>query len=188
MNAPYRDSTTTSQQLVIDWDALINPSNGGATIETYNLQWDSGTSGFLWSDLSGISPLSTALTYTRTTGVSAGSIYNFKVRAKNIHGWGPFSPVGTIKAASSPAQMSAVTTSIDTSTGGVKISWTAPFDNNDAIIGYKIEIFERTGTTATEHASCNGLDATVISNKYCIVPISVLTTTYGYLFDELVMV
>lgn len=50
-------------------------------------------------------------------------------------------------AASVSVQMSPVLTTIDSVTGGVKIAWTAPFNNGDSIIAYKIEIQDSTGTT-----------------------------------------
>jgi len=103
MPAPTRDSATTVNMIVVDWTGLSSPDNGYAPIASYNLQWDSGTSGALWSDLSGGSVPSTALTYTVSSSISAGSYYNFRVRASNTWGWGQFSSVTTVKAASSPA-------------------------------------------------------------------------------------
>ena len=50
----------------------------------------------------------------------------FKVRASNINGWGAFSSILTIKASSVPATMSTVTTSIDSSSGSVLLSWSPP--------------------------------------------------------------
>ncbi len=43
--------------------------------------------------------------------------------------------------------MSAVTTSIDSSTGGIKISWTAPLNNGNTITKYKIEISDGSDIT-----------------------------------------
>src|SRR3569832_801329 len=119
MSAPTRDAATSTTQIVVDWTALTSPNDGHAAITSYHLQWDSATSGVTWTDLVGLSVASTALTYTVTGSVTAGTTYHFRVRAQNAWGWGPFSAATSIKAATAPAQMSAVTTSIDSATGGV---------------------------------------------------------------------
>jgi hypothetical protein len=69
----------------------------------------------------GFSPSSLLLTATLTNDVTGGSIYRFRVRARNVHGWGPFSTEKSIKAAQIPDQMATVSTSIDGPTGGVTI-------------------------------------------------------------------
>jgi len=67
------------------------------------LQWDEGSLGVSWADLAGFSTASTASTFTVTTGITSGSDYQFRVRAKNIHGWGEFSSILTIQAAGTPS-------------------------------------------------------------------------------------
>jgi len=62
------------------------------------------------------------------------------VRASNIHGWGLFSDIKTIKAAQKPSQPVAVVTSIDAVTGKVKITWIAPHNGNQTLTRYKVEI------------------------------------------------
>jgi hypothetical protein len=86
--------------------------------------------------------------------------------------------------------MSTVTTSIDSSTGGVKISWTAPADGSSTITSYSIEIkVKGTSTYTADTTDCNGANALVMSNRYCVIPMSTLTSvTYGYIFDDLVVV
>lgn len=57
-----------------------------------------------------------------------------RVRAKNVWGWGPFSPILTIKAATRPSKMATKpVTSYDPVTGGVLIEWIAPFSNFQSI-------------------------------------------------------
>lgn len=140
MTAPTRGSTTGPSQIEVNWIALAASDNGGSTVLSYNLLWDAGTSGTTWTSVIGYSPVSTAVTTTISTGIVSGSSYQFKVRASNIFGWGSNSTITTIKAAKVPAQMTAPTTSIDSTTGGVKISWTAPDSQGDTITAYKIEI------------------------------------------------
>ena len=122
-----------------------------------NLQWDSGTSGVTWTDVVGLTPAYTSTSIILTTGITAGTTYRFKVRAQNIFGWGAFSSATSIKAATTPSKMATVTTSIDSSTGGVKISWTAPADGSSTIDAYFIEIANAASTTWTADTThCDG--------------------------------
>ena len=49
MTTPLRDATTNSKRLVVYWTPASTPlSQGGASITSYNLIWDAGTSGVSW--------------------------------------------------------------------------------------------------------------------------------------------
>lgn len=80
------------------------------------------------------------LTALVTSNVESGSLYAFRVRAKNIFGWGPYSEPAIIQAAREPDQPLAPITSIDSSTGSVVITWQAPSARGDAITAYTVEI------------------------------------------------
>lgn len=55
------------------------------------------------------------------------------------------------------------------------ISWTPPYNGGTQITAYTILIRESDGVTFTENLSnCDGSDATIITQAYCVVPISVL--------------
>jgi len=132
---PTRNSGTTATQVVVDWTSLITDAEiGGSTILSYHLQFDSGTGGVSWTDLVGFSSNSLATTFTVSSGIVAGTDYMFRVRAKNIYGWGSYSATATINASGLPAQMAAVTTSISGS--NLKIAFTSPGDGGSAITGY----------------------------------------------------
>ena len=73
-------------------------------------------------------------------GITQGTSYDFKVKARNKWGWGDFSSTVTIAATGVPDQMSEATTTIDIATGGVKITWTQPDNNGATISSYLIEI------------------------------------------------
>jgi hypothetical protein len=62
--------------------------------------------------------------------------------------------------------MSAPTTSIDSTTGSVVISWITPSSNNGAAVtAYLIQILDSTLTTLnTELTYCDGSSSTVIAN------------------------
>lgn len=104
MSAPTNDAAGSNQaQIRVTWTGLADPANGGASITSYNLQWDNGSGGSTWVDLVGLSPSSTATSFTVSTGVVSGTTYRFRVRAANVYGWGGFSPVLSVKAAAAPA-------------------------------------------------------------------------------------
>lgn len=71
-----------------------------------------------------------------TSGVTAGALYKFKYRARNVYGWGPFSEEVTIKAARQPEQMLPIETVIENNF--VKVSWEYPTDNSDTVSEYEI--------------------------------------------------
>jgi hypothetical protein len=186
MSAPTRGSATSETQIEVSWTALTSSTQtGGATILSYNLQWDAGTNQATWYNLIGSTTASTVTTLTVTSQVTAATTYNFRVRAKNIHGWGSYSSTTAIKAARKPYQMSTPTTSIDSSTGGVRISWVAPNNGQETITNYTIVIAASNGTYYTT-SFCNGSSSTVISNLQCVVPMSNLITHFGLSFDTTV--
>jgi hypothetical protein len=54
LNKPARDDILTSDILLqTTWEALNNPDNGGATVISYQLQYDDSSSGVTWTDLVG---------------------------------------------------------------------------------------------------------------------------------------
>lgn len=129
-----RGSSTNEDQIEIDWASLTtNFETGGSPIISYNLQWDSGSSGATFTDLVGFTSHYLGTSFIVTTGVTAGTTYKFKVRAQNAHGWGVFSVVKDVLATTFPEQMNAVTTSIQNSGLNVRIQWVAPYDNSDNI-------------------------------------------------------
>jgi hypothetical protein len=81
------------------------------------------------------------LSYTLTTDIVPGETYSFKIRPRNKWGWGEYSsPDLEVLAAYVPLKVALPVTSIDSITGGVKITWTAPYENGAVISAYQIEI------------------------------------------------
>lgn len=77
--------------------------------------------------------------------------------------------------------MDTVTTSIDSSTGAVRITWTAPDSNGDDITRYTILIGDESGSTYTESTDCDGSDSAIISALSCTVDMSTLAAIpYSY--------
>ncbi len=153
------------------------------------LQSDGGTSGTTWSDLLGVTSPFTSTSTTVSTGITAGTTYQFRVKARNIYGYGTVSSTVSVKASDKPAQMDAVTTEIDSASGGVKVTWTAPSDNSEAIDSYLIEIANKAGTTWTADPSCDGSDSATIAALSCIIPMNTLTAApYSYVLQDLIVV
>jgi len=75
----------------------LDADTGGSPILSYHLQWNAGSLTD-WYDLQGYAVETTSTTFTVTTGVVAGTTYDFKVRAKNIYDWGDFSAITQIEA------------------------------------------------------------------------------------------
>jgi hypothetical protein len=159
-----------------------------AEILSYNLQWDAGSSGTSFVELVGESTDYELTTFTVSTGIVAGWPYYFRVRARNGLGWGPVSTSAAVKAATKPDQMDAATTAIDSATGGVIVTFTEPEDNSQGITAYRIEVAHGSDWSE-ELTSCDGSDATVMSNMQCIIPMSALRdTAFGLGYGELIQV
>jgi hypothetical protein len=92
---PARALGTDEGEILLEWDSLTAPYNGGSAVTSYNLQWDQG-SGIFGQDLTGVSTNYLLTTYTHGAAIVAGASYRFRYRAANKFGWGAFSPVVTI--------------------------------------------------------------------------------------------
>lgn len=90
---PARGILTGPTQLDVYWTALSLYDAGGSAVLSYHLQYDNATAATTWLDVVGLAPDSMLLTVIVSTNVESGSQYNFRVRARNIFGWGPYSQV-----------------------------------------------------------------------------------------------
>lgn len=113
--------TTTS--IPVSWTALTPTQANGAPILSYSLEWDQGTS--TWVPLTGGSSNDLATTYTVTGNFPASSAYKFRVKAKNLYGWGPYSTVLSVITATVPAKMAKPTLTLIGNTD-VLVSWALP--------------------------------------------------------------
>jgi hypothetical protein len=76
MAAPVRDSSATStQQITVKWTALSAPANGMSDVQSYNLQWDAGSSGTVWSEVVGETTGYLLTQFTVSSGLTAGQSY-----------------------------------------------------------------------------------------------------------------
>jgi hypothetical protein len=176
-----KDPILTATSIKVLWTTLIsNQETGNSQILSYNLWWDanSGTTNInLYEDFT-----STII----VEGLVPGSGYQFKVRASNIYGYGEFSDVVTLIPDAVPDMMSTPTTSLVYPT--VTITFTEPFNNGNAIIGYEIKIYSHTTASfIIDVAVCHGSLQVVIDALECEVPMSTLITDYGYQHGQLIL-
>lgn len=120
----------------------------------------------------GISPLSTATSFSATTGVIAGQQYRFRVRAKNKYGWGPWGPEALIYAAAAPEAPPAPATA--RAGTAIRISWDAPDHNGLAVTQYEILILAVDGSSWAATASCDGASGPVVQDRQCEVLMTTL--------------
>ena len=191
MNAPQRDSLTNDHQLHVFWDPLDPVSNfsemGGSAILSYGIEWDNGTEAANWLPLSGFSSDSLDTDIIVQSGITEGEVYRFRVRARNIYGWGPPSDVLPVAAAGIPEQMEPPVTEIDPNNGlNILVTWVEPYDNSDAISAYNI-IFRASDGTYHNTAEC--VSEVPDLGLSCSVPIATfLGSPFNLAYNDLVQV
>jgi len=128
-----RGDETTEKQVQVNWVTQSTEiETGGSAIISYNLQYDQGSGNDnSWVDLIGYPSNFLQTTYTVTAGITKGTAYRFRLRSKNVYGFGPFSPVAIVRSSDVPEMPIPVTTSI--SGVNVVITWVAPYDNSETI-------------------------------------------------------
>ena len=99
----------------------------------YNVWFDNALGGDFTEFESGIE----ALIYT-AMGLTQGATYQFKVRARNVYGYGEFSNIVTILAAQIPAQSDAPVTTFVAAEDNLVITWVAPDNGGSPITSYTI--------------------------------------------------
>lgn len=183
MSTPQESPLTNDVKMVVTWDFIeVDALTGASPIVSYSLEWDQGSGN--WQPLIGVASDSLALTGTVQGGITPGLPYNFRVRAKNIHGWGPYG--GTLKVIPSnvPSMMLPVATVV--SNIYVKISWVRPTENGASITAYKIMIMKGDGTFSAS-TSCDGSLTLLINQLYCMVPMSELTGAFELPYASLIV-
>jgi len=185
---PTRGTNSSYTQLIADWVALTGTDTGGSPILSYHLQYDDSSNGTLWTDLIGHSSDSLALTYTVSSSIQVPKTYFFRYRAKNVHGWSGWSPNLSLIAASVPDVVLPAAVTFNDGTNA-RIQWTLPaYDGGMPITAYAIYVKATNGSFYTSDATCNGTDATIRANLYCLVPISTLRAApFSLALDDLVL-
>lgn len=129
-NVANNPAVTSTNKIGIVFDAGF--SDGGLPVLDYRISWDQGTGQWVVRQ-EGLSTLS----YTAAS-VQMGTVYSFRVEARNAYGYSSFSSEVSILAASVPSQPSAPTTYV--SGDSVVIQWSEPSTNGSPIESYTITI------------------------------------------------
>lgn len=82
----------------------------------------------MWTALTGYIAAFTNLTTVVTENIERGEIYQFRLRAQNIWGWGVYSSITEIQAATRPLIISTMSATINPLNGNLVISWSAADD------------------------------------------------------------
>lgn len=119
-----------------------------------------------------------------TSDIERGVVYSFKVRAKNIHGWGEWSDQTQIKAAG-PPYLSPQCMTENKIDGTILLSWYNPDNNSEDLTSQEIEIQTYDGDFLPDPTNCPTLDLKV---QDCTFTMSMLTSTpYNLVFGDLVV-
>ncbi len=142
--------------------------NGGAAITSYEVNWDAGTSGQVWTELFGYTT-ALATPYYIAQGLTMGRRYRFKIRAQNVHGWGPYSDVGEVLVATAADQMGLIEIT-ENSDQTVKLAWPLPTENGAPVSSYKIKVRAKDGINYFESTFCNAADPSISASRQCNIP------------------
>ena len=125
---------TTSSTIIFDWEDPAD--DGGAPIIDFHIYWDAGITGgtfvLLQDTTLGMN------TYYKSSGLTAGVYYQFKVRASNWIGLSPYSTAITIIAAS-VADPPISVRRVDSTKSSVTLTWDpAAFTGGTPIRDYQL--------------------------------------------------
>lgn len=175
---PVRDEagTSASQITVVMPEVAFGFDSGYASISSYNLEWNNGA-GTVFYELTGGATENLARTFP-TTAVTAGVLYTFRYRVKNLFGFSTsYSPEANVLAADKPdAPAAAATTIVGVN---VRISWVQPSTNGATLISYSIQIADAAGTWKEDSTYCDGADPDIKANALCAIPMAVLRDPAG---------
>ena len=180
MSAPTLVAVTESQ-IDLSWAALTSPQNGNSDITEYILYWDNG------GGTPNILLLEALQTTLSVTGLTGGTTYRFKVKARNIYGDGAFSSELAVLASDKPDKVDIPNVSIGAAETSVSVSWNLPDAHSSAITAYQVQLLKSDGTYS-DSSDCNGTLTTVINARGCAIPMQNIVTLTSLSVDTLIKV
>jgi hypothetical protein len=126
------------------------------------------------------------MTSSMLSGLNPNTYYNFRVKARNVHGWAlewsrPFSAL-TAQRPNKPVSVSTSLYNLN-----IRIAWQAPSDNYQKILEYKVLIANNNGTQLVANDYyCNGAFFDWQSTEmHCDVPVKevLIQEPYSLKFD-----
>ena len=101
MNTPVA-VIASSSQMTVSWASITAPADTGASsITYYSLEWNQGSLVNSWIELT--TYLTLVDSFTMTSGFTPGITYQFRVKAMNSYGYGPYSSVASLTPMSVPS-------------------------------------------------------------------------------------
>ena len=160
----------TLSNITVGWTALstITIATGNSRVLAYQLRWDQGSGSTIYLLTESL------VTNFTVTGLTGGASYQFKIRAKNIYGYGDYSTVTSIQASDVPQLMAIPTVIIDSTVlTSVRITWTAPSNSFSAITAYRLYFIAVDGSLVQDTTNCPGTNPAVLT---CLSPMSTIRT------------
>lgn len=146
-------ATAGDGQATVSWSA---PSDGGAAITGYTVQRSLFGGPFV--DQPGCTSLAVTLTCT-ATGLINGAQVRFRVAAKNVAGYGPFSTAGTeITPFGLPGIVARPVATAGTLS--VTVDWDEAPSNGSALTGYRV--YQATGSASGSYSNVTSACSEVI--------------------------
>lgn len=95
--------SSNEQSISLTMTQLAGDQTGGSSILYYELDWDSGSGGQIWTPYS-VMPeqVGQASISTTINGLTSGVVYSFIYRAQNVFGWSGFSQQVSVKTETIP--------------------------------------------------------------------------------------
>ena len=135
------------QTIELEWDDPID--DGASDVTGFVLYWDEGSSLNINSFEELFRADAFTKTFVKTTGLSAGDPYNFKVSAFNAIGESSQSePAFEVYAARTPDPPTDVVT-VSTSSSHITFTWVIPYDGGSPITYYQIFWDEGSGLSSS---------------------------------------
>ena len=137
----------------------------------YALEWDKGSLGVEWEDYT---TLTADTTLINVNGLSSGFSYGFRYKVQNIFGWSGTSPEISVLTMNLPSTAQIPRTSLVGT--NIIIDWDVPYSggSNVEIRAYDVRIKNSVGEFVNELTYCDGVDATIITNTQCSIPMETL--------------
>jgi hypothetical protein len=157
-------TSRAATSITISWQPP--PTNGGAPVIDYTIISDDSVG------VDRVIKTGESSTSYQATGLTAGKTYTFKVEARNKYGNSlPSLPVSILCAGSPEAPLAPTTVNFNDQ---VIISWQAPPDNGEPLLGYFIYLRKTDGEYELETDHCDGSDQDIILALSCTIPLTVL--------------
>ena len=113
------------------------------------------------------------------TGLAPELTYNFKIRARNIYGYGPFSGIASINTTDKPYAMDPVNT-VQSGTN-IVLSWTAPQSGGEPINSYQVLLYiPSTNSFVEDLTYCDASQNPAKTNLNCTFDMNYLNQQYGF--------